>query len=139
MQSIPDLQEGERFEAIEGCPGYFLSNHKRVYSSKSNKFLRLKNNNTCFTCSAFKKSVGIHLLWNKYFNQPDEMNLIAIIRYNDYYFRHYYFDRSTDKLFHYVNGIYVEVEAHPYRKNYHVFRVGDARILQEKLRQLYHL
>ena len=49
-------------------------------------------------------------LYNKYFNQPDELNLIAIIRYGKYKIKDLYYDRINDKFFKMNNGIYIEKE-----------------------------
>jgi len=115
MEPPHNVEEGEHFEIIEEFPGYFISNHKRVYNAKTKHFLKLTDN-YYFHVRPYGK-VYIRPLWNKYFNQPDEMNLIAIINHGSHYFRDYYFDRENEKYFHFVDGTYQEIIPHKHTKN----------------------
>jgi len=47
MEEIPKLNENETFKAIEDQPGYFISNLKRVYNSKTKHFMKIYAN-SCF-------------------------------------------------------------------------------------------
>ena len=62
--------------------------------------------------------IPIKPLYNKYFNQPDETNLIAIIRHNDHKIKHLYYDIVNDKFFCFKKGIYIEIEQHKRSKDY---------------------
>ena len=83
MDSIPKISEDEYFKAIEEQPGYYISNYKRIYSMKTMKFIKVDK--TRFKNGKHEK-IRIKPLFNKYFNQPNEDDLIAIIRYNEYKF-----------------------------------------------------
>ena len=114
MSQIPKISDDEIFKAIDEQPGYYISNLKRIYSTKSNKFMTIDN--TRFKNNKGKK-VALRPLWNKYFNQPDEMNLIAIIRYGTHKFKHLYYDKLNNKFYKYKNDIYIEIEQHDKSKD----------------------
>ena len=114
MEEIPKLNENEIFKQIEEQPGYYLSNLKRVYNIKTKHFMKIYAN-SCFENQQHKK-ICINYLFEKYFNQPDELSLIAIINYQNRKFRDYYYDKSANKFYHFKNGIYYEMEQHDIKK-----------------------
>ena len=117
MAAIPDVQEGERFVAIEEEPGYFISNFKRIYSSKTKQFLKLEVQPSLRFTNSKHKHIYVNPLFNKYFNQPDELDLIAIVRYGNHRLQNYYFDRQNDKFYHLDDDIYSEIEPHQHSAN----------------------
>ena len=51
--------------------------------------------NNCFQNSKHLKNC-VKPLYEKNFNQPDELNLIAIIKYNNHKLRNFYYDRLVN-------------------------------------------
>jgi len=100
-----EVEEGEDFKAIAEAPGFFISNHKRVYNSKTKRILKA---NPKFGTP--QGTFVTNTLVNKYFNQPDELNLIAILKHFGHRFRDYYFDRSDEKFYRYYRGAYHELK-----------------------------
>ena len=139
------MNENEIFKVIENNEGYYLSNFKRVYSTKSKQFLKLYDNNTWFRGSNRHKVI-IKSLFEKYFNQPDELNLIAIIKYGNYKFQNYYYDILDDKFYCFKNGIYNEIKQHndKRRKNSINIRFNDIngriiKLSKKKFKKLNHI
>ena len=116
MDAIPKISDDEEFKAIDEQPGYYISNYKRIYSMKT------KQIRTIYDGTRFKNDKGekipIKPLFNKYFNQPDEMNLIAIIKYGNHKFKDIYYDKLNGKFFIFKKGIYIEIEQHKRHNDY---------------------
>ena len=58
------------------------------------------------------------LVYYKYFNQPNEDELIAIIKYNEHKIKHLCHDIVNDKFYHFINDFYIEIEQHKRSKDY---------------------
>ena len=114
MSTIPTIDSNEHFVSIEEEPGYYISNYKRIYSIKTNKFMTIYQN-SCFK-NSYSQKICIKPLYNKYFNQPNEENLIAIIRYGNHKFQNLYYDRTTDKFYKLKDGTYIEIEQRTHSK-----------------------
>ena len=110
MESIPKIANDEVFFPIENQTDYYLSNYKRVYSMKTKHFMTIYHN-SCFLNNKRQK-ICINTLYDKYFNQPNEEDLIAIIRYNNHKFKDIYYDRMNDKFFIFKNNMYNEIKPH---------------------------
>ena len=104
--NIPTIDENEYFVNIVQVPSYYISNYKRIYNLKTNQFVN------CVHCimNGTRTKLCANTLYNKYFNQPDELSLIAIIRYGKHKIKDLYYDRINNKFFKFNNGIYVEKE-----------------------------
>jgi len=110
MDTIPKIANDEIFKAIDEQPGYYISNYKRIYSMKTNKIIYIEESRRFKNGKAEK--VYIKPLYIKYFNQPNEDDLIAIIKYNDYKFKDLYYDRLKNKFYKFINHLYIEIEQH---------------------------
>ena len=128
MNQIPKIADDEQFKAIVEYPDYYISNYKRIYSMKSNAFIK-----DYITCRNHKK-ICIRPLYNKYFNQPKEDNLIALIKYGNHKFRDLYFDIIYDKFYYFKDGIYNEIEQHKRTNNKAKFvNVNDNEGIKTKI------
>ena len=104
--NIPTIDENEHFIAITEKPGYYISNYKRIYNLNANHFVKEVD---C-VMNGFRTHLTNNILYNKYFNQPDEINLIAIIRYDKHKFENLYYDRTNDKFYKLNDDVYIEKE-----------------------------
>ena len=109
MDAIPKISDDEEFKAIDEQPGYYISNYKRIYSMKTKQIIKIDG--TRFRNGKHEK-IPIKPLFNRYFNQPDEMNLIAIIKYGKHKFKDIYYDKLNGKFFIFKKGIYIELIQH---------------------------
>ena len=115
MDAIPKISDDEEFKDIDEQPGYYISNYKRIYSMKTKQIIKIDK--TRFRNSE-KQHIPIKPLFNKYFNQPNEGELIAIIKYGNHKFKDIYYDTLSNKFYHFKNGNYIEIEQHERHKEY---------------------